>query len=92
MRRRRAARCLRQLVVRLVVAALLLLHGSGALASTFSGDKKALLAFKAGLTDAGTMLDDWSKETDPCSDGWTGIKCDCKDFFYSVNNSMVRPG
>jgi hypothetical protein len=81
--RRPAAACL-------AAAVALLLHASAALGATFVGDKQALLAFKEGMRESSLLLADWSEDTDPCGDGWTGIKCDCKDFFYSVGNSMVR--
>lgn len=72
----------------LIVAAL----PPAAAASTFVGDKQALLAFKEGLTEPSPLLEGWSWETDPCTDKWTGIKCDCKDYFYSVGSSEVGAG
>lgn len=51
-------------------------------ADVLPGDKAALLAFKAGLTsEGGELLVTWRRDTDPCLDAWTGVRCSCDDFF-----------
>lgn len=88
---RRPARALRLLRLAALLAATgALLPPRGAGATTFLGDKQALLAFRDGLSESSTLLEGWSEETDPCGDRWTGIRCDCQDYFYSVDNTLVR--
>ena len=65
-------------------------------AAIVPGDKAALLAFKQGLTaEGGDLLSTWVPATDPCLDGWTGVRCSCHDFFAAPqdgNQSQVgRP-
>jgi hypothetical protein len=57
-------------------------------------DKEALLAFKAGLTsEGGELLSSWVPASDPCDDGWTGVKCSCDDFFAPLGtNNMSKAG
>lgn len=51
-------------------------------ADVLPGDKAALLAFKSGLTsEGGELLVTWRRDTDPCLDSWTGVRCSCDDFF-----------
>lgn len=51
--------------------------------ATAPGDKAALLAFKNGLTSDGGVLASWTPATDPCDDGWAGVRCNCSDLFRS---------
>lgn len=66
------------------MAVLLLTHVlliGGARSATFPADKAALLEFKGTLTYESNMLENWTDGSDPCDDGWTGIRCNCSDFF-----------
>ncbi|KAL4419982.1 hypothetical protein ABPG75_007080 [Micractinium tetrahymenae] len=57
-----------------------------AAADVLPGDKAALLAFKAGLTsEGGELLVTWRRDSDPCMDAWTGVRCSCDDFFSLPN-------
>ena len=50
-----------------------------------ASDLRALVAFKAGMSDHGGMLNDWNASdaavaaTHPCT--WTGVKCACADIY-----------
>lgn len=80
-RRRRAARSAPALLAALAAAVLAAaLLPAPAAAQVLPMDKQALLEFKAGLTEqGGELLNDWVPESDPC-DGWTGVRCTCRDF------------
>lgn len=80
--------------VLLLVAAWVLLCLQPARAEVQPSDKEALLAFKAGLTsEGGELLSSWVPASDPCDDGWTGVKCSCDDFFAPEGtNNMSKVG
>ncbi|CAD7695706.1 unnamed protein product, partial [Ostreobium quekettii] len=40
---------------------------------------KALLEFKAALTDDEGVLQNWREGSDPCLDGWDGVECNCTE-------------
>lgn len=59
-----------------------------AAADVLPGDKAALLAFKAALTSqGGELLLTWRRDSDPCLDSWTGVRCSCDDFFSLPNEA-----
>ena len=60
-----------------------------------STQKDALLALKAGFTNGGTTLSNWSSDTEPCYGDWMGITCNsgrvtkiklgkCNTFWLSI--------
>ena len=48
-------------------------------------DKAALLAFKAAISSDQGLLASWTNTTDPCSDAWLGVSCDCSDLEPSLS-------
>ncbi|KAL3147560.1 hypothetical protein ABBQ38_014613 [Trebouxia sp. C0009 RCD-2024] len=52
---------------------------SVATAKTRSEDKRALLALKDLISSDEDQLASWVATSDPCSDSWSGISCNCSD-------------
>ena len=52
---------------------------SVALAKTSSVDKHALLALKDLISSDEDQLANWVTTSDPCSDSWLGVSCNCSD-------------
>ncbi|KAK9829405.1 hypothetical protein WJX72_005653 [[Myrmecia] bisecta] len=65
---------------------LVLLQPTAAL--TAPGDKEALLAFKAAITNDRGLLATWSAATDPCASRWTGISCACADLIPPLTGDV----
>lgn len=42
-------------------------------------DKRALLAFKHLISSDQDQLANWVATSDPCSDSWSGVTCNCSD-------------
>ena len=42
-------------------------------------DKRALLALKDLISSDQDLLANWAATTDPCTDSWSGISCNCSD-------------
>lgn len=52
---------------------------SVATTQTRSADKRALLAFKDLISSNQDQLANWVATSDPCSDSWSGVFCNCSD-------------
>ena len=50
-----------------------------------STPKDALLALKEGFDNDDTELSDWVGDTEPCSDGWSGITCSTSGDVTEIN-------
>lgn len=59
--------------------------------ATLSGDKAALLSFKAAVNDTGLLLASWDPTTDPCLDGWVGVSCSCDPYFTDPASATHYP-